>query len=68
MAKYGLVGLIAVGGLAAAAGVKHLYNKYNNFKTEMHVTKTQNELNNKIIESQNKYIEELEKKLKEVGS
>lgn len=66
--KNGLGALIGIGALAIAGGVKYVSDKYKNFKTEQTVAKAKIELNDKIIESQNKYIDELEKKLKKLES
>lgn len=66
--KGGLGVIIGIGALAVVAGGKFIYDKYKNFKVELDVAKTKNELNDKIIDSQNKIITELEKKLKKLES
>ena len=67
MAGKGNLGFIAVCGLAIAAGGSYVYGKCKNFATRLKVAETKNELNDKIIKSQNNLIDELEKKLKRLG-
>jgi lauroyl/myristoyl acyltransferase len=62
--KNGLGALIALGAVGLVGGVTYVSNKIHNVVTDIKVTKAKNELNEKIIESQNEEIKELKKKLK----
>lgn len=68
MAEKNNLGFVAFCGLAIVGGASYVYGKYKDFKTKLQVAETKNTINDKIIDSQNRLIDELERKLKKIGS
>ena len=66
--KGGLGVIIGIGALAVGAGAKFVYDKITGLKTELKAEKTKNELNEKIIDSQKRLLEQYENKLEGKGS